>query len=157
MKTKHLTQNCRKLWDSAEMKQMRGQMAQCGVLYGLLILICGFGSHWRIALPVLAADMALCILPVLAIWLWKAFCILHDPEDYVFCTTRLYYPSSVLLDRGSFSLTGVIDNAGGSPITVQTHPVFLSRGPGVLRMEEYADQTVTLGYNPRTHEVVVIG
>lgn len=101
--------------------------------------------------------MALCVLPELAACLWEAFCILHRPGDYIFCTTQLHDPSSVLLDRGSFTLTGVIDDADGSHIAVRTHPIFLSHGFGALRMEEYTDKTVTVGWNRKTDSVVVIG
>lgn len=157
MKTELLTQNRRKLWHSAEMAYVRSQLVECSVLYALLLLAAFFGSRGKAPLLALAVGMALCVLPELAACLWEAFCILHRPGDYIFCTTQLHDPSSVLLDRGSFTLTGVIDDADGSHIAVRTHPIFLSHGFGALRMEEYTDKTVTVGWNRKTDSVVVIG
>jgi hypothetical protein len=84
------------------------------------------------------------------------FNIFRHPESYHFCKTTLCNPKGGSM-RDTIKFTVVIEDADGDQFAADTHSIFYTHTNMFgLGLEDYANRTVTAGYNEETGQVVII-
>ena len=162
MKTDELSAIRARLWDSVELRYIRTYaLAPLPILaVGLVLMWFALGLGGRngtvFLIPVLLAAV-ICVVPVLAFWLWRVLRIFRKPEHYRFFHSELIQPHSYPLNRNAYCFMAVIEEPQGNRFAVETHSIFRVRNIPGPKMREYAGKTVTIAWNRETEMVVVIG
>ena len=106
-------------------------------------------SYWLVVAMVMGPIFGFCVI--------RTINIFHHAESYHFCKTVLCNPKGGSL-RDTIKFTVLIEDADGNKFAANTHSIFTThRGSPNLALEYYVNQTVTVGYNEETGQVVVIG
>ena len=101
--------------------------------------------------------IAIVITPILVFCIIRTFNIFHHVESYHFCKANLCNPKGGSL-RDTIKFTVLIEDADGDKFAANTHSIFHTHtGWFTPGFEDYVNQTVTVGYNEETGQVVVIG
>ncbi len=154
MKTDTLTDIRKRLWNGAELRQLRQFLLGFALAYGGLLVFSGLTEHRELVFPMLAIYLSLIFLPILGFLLWRLFRIFQSAEEYVFCTTRLAQPH-MGFPRDFMYFTVVLETEEEGTFVTNTHSVFHTRR-GPLSLEDYINKTVTVAWNRETGMVVVI-
>ena len=101
--------------------------------------------------------IALVMGPILVLCTIRTVNILRCPESYHFCKTTLCNPKGGSL-RDTIKFTVLLEDADGNKFVANTHSIFHTHTSMFgLGFEDYVNQTITVGYNEETGQVVVIG
>lgn len=146
----------RKLWNSLEMGEVKRNLLIFLIAFPLLAWFATGRVYQPEAKLFMLGITAVLLLPYLLFYGVRMFNILHRPEHYVFCQTTLEKPHASLNHR-RFYFSVVLTDEKGKVFMADTHGIFSTRGLFSLQMEDYVGRTVTVGYNPTTGMVVVIG
>lgn len=107
--------------------------------------------------PVALIVGAVTLLPFWCFWIYRSIQIFRRVEGYRFYKCRLSSPHQRPFSKGAMYFTVVIEDENGTRFIRDTHAIFQSHGVMDPLLEDYINQTVTIGYNRETEMVVVIG
>ena len=152
----------RQLWQSLDMAYVKMWLvvaALCTpimwVFFWLTIQRSPYHSTEQVVM--LWVTIALVMGPILVFCSIRTINIFHHAESYHFCKANLCNPKGGSL-RDTIKFTVLIEDADGNKFAANTHSIFTThRGSPNLALEDYVNQTVTVGYNEETGQVVVIG
>ena len=106
-------------------------------------------SYWLVVAMVMGPILVFCAI--------RTINIFRHVESYHFCKANLCNPKGGRV-RDTIKFTVLIEDADGNKFAANTHSIFNTHtgwfAPG---FEDYVNQTVTVGYNEETGQVVVIG
>ena len=147
----------KQLRGSLELKTMWARLLILVIIVAIVGVIRGFCNYAYEPFWVATATIAaVTVTPYLIFCTLRTLMICRRAGDYIFCRVRLTNPhAGFLRDTIAFSVL-VEDPRDQEKFFVDTHAIFSTRGFG-LRMEEYNDTHVIVGYNRETHMVVVMG
>ena len=140
---------------SLEVGCMRRDLIISLVIVGFYLLLWRM-MHEGAAFVLLSVIFGLCLSPVFGFWIWRLCRIYAKPEEYVFCKCTLSSPHQRLWLRSMY-FTVVLETEEDGRIVVDTHAIFAPYGLVGPLVEDYINETVTIGYNRETGMVVVIG
>ena len=149
----HISQNPdtrTKLRNSLEVEHYRKQLTTVGILFlifGTIILLRNLPS---------GILFGLIMIPFLIYYGYRIFRIFRSCKGYIFCQATLQEPRYHLLAK-SYSFRVTLEHPAIPRCTRETQAIFLTSGIVPPLMEDYVNQTVTVGYNPLTDTLVVIG
>lgn len=149
----------RYLWDSLEMHCLRRDAILSTVLVFLVLGIrsCANRPYSGNDLSVALVVGAVTLLPFWCFWIYRSIQIFRRVEGYRFYKCRLSSPHQRPFSKGAMYFSVVIEDENGTRFIRDTHAIFQSHGVMSPLLEEYINQTVTVGYNRETEMVVVIG
>ena len=151
-----------KLWQSLDMAYVKMWLvvaALCTLIMWVFfwLTIQRHFYHSTEQVVMLWVTIALVMGPILVFCAIRTFNIFRCVESYHFCKTVLCNPKGGSL-RDTIKFTVLIEDADGNKFAANTHSIFNTHtgwfAPG---FEDYVNQTVTVGYNEETGQVVVIG
>ena len=151
----------RKLWQSLDIAYVKMYLFIAAIFIPISLLIGWFGTRdfysdvprW----PIIWFVTLTAIGPILVFCAIRTINIFRHPESYHFCKTVLCNPRGGSI-RDTIKFTVLIEDADGNKFAADTHSIFTThRGYPNLALEDYVNQTVTVGYNEETGQVVVIG
>ena len=106
-------------------------------------------SYWLVVAMVMGPIFGFCVIRTISLF--------RHVESYHFCKANLCNPKGGRV-RDTIKFTVLIEDADGNKFAANTHSIFHTHtgwfAPG---FEDYVNQTVTVGYNEETGQVVVIG
>lgn len=106
-------------------------------------------SYWLVVAMVMGPIFGFCVIRTISLF--------RHVESYHFCKANLCNPKGGRV-RDTIKFTVLIEDADGGKFVADTHSIFTThRGSPNLALEDYVNQTVTVGYNEETGQVVVIG
>ena len=106
-------------------------------------------SYWLVVAMVMGPIFGFCAI--------RTINIFRHVESYHFCKANLCNPKGGRV-RDTIKFTVLIEDADGNKFAANTHSIFHTHtGWFVPGFEDYVNQTVTVGYNEETGQVVVIG
>lgn len=147
-----------RLKDSLEMRDIKRN-----ILIWLLVTptiggLMGFrGRNWSESTWMLyGAILAGILVIAVGFYAIRIFRIYRKPEHYIFSQVVLAQPRPGL-GRNTMYFDVTVTDPNGNNYPVSTHAIFNNRGFFGLRMEDYVNKTVTVGFNTETGMVVVIG
>lgn len=149
----HISQNpdtTKKLLHSVEMGFYRRQLTVLGIFF-LILCASAFSRD-----PAVGIIFVILFLPLLIFYLYRVFRVLHRREGYIFCKVALDQPNYHFWHK-TYSFTVTLEHPEISRRSRQTQPIFMPYGVFEPLLVDYVNQTVTVGYNPETDTVVVIG
>lgn len=155
----HITDNpdtASRLWGSLEMTYWRRQLIFCGVMAVFMLIIAArmtepFG-YWATA----GILEAVCVLPLVIFYGYRIWKIFRRKESYIFCRAQLSQPHQMLWAKTMY-FSVLVETPEGRKIPRETRAIFLPYGIMEPLAVDYVNQTATIGYNPETENVVVIG
>ena len=149
----------RYLRDSLEMRCLWRDAILSTVLVLLLVGLrsCTGNLNRDEAQMVGAIACTVTLVPFWCFWIYRSIQILRRVEGYRFYKCRLSSPHQRPFLKGAMYFTVVIEDENGTRFIRDTHAIFQSHGVMDPLLEDYINQTVTVGYNRETEMVVVIG
>lgn len=144
------------LWGSLEMAVVRRDLIIYAVIWIIFALIYGVRIKGEVQ-TVMMVVIALIMLPFIGFNLWRAIQIFRQADQYIFCRCKLSSPHQRYWSRGMMYFTVIVEDETLGCIPVETHAIFSSYGIMEPLLETYINSTVTIGYNPKTEMVVVVG
>lgn len=149
-------ENCRRLWHSIEMGEVRKYLIVYLVLWPIAYALAAGRFQDPAAKGFMIIMSAVVVLPFFLFYLIRMIRILLHAEEYIFCETELTKPHTSFNHR-MFYFSVVIRNEEGKVFMTDTHAIFSARSLFCLQMEDYVNRAVTVAYNKVTGMVVVIG
>ena len=149
----HISQNpdtTKKLLHAVEMGYYRRQLTVLGVFF-LIFCAVAFSRD-----PGVGITFVIMFLPFILFYLYRIIQIFRRREGYIFCKVALDQPNYHFWHK-TYSFTVTLDHPEISSRSRQTQPIFMPYGFFEPLLVSYVNQTVTVGYNPETDIVVVIG
>lgn len=148
-----------RLWQSLEMDVVRRNLIIYTLITGVtaLMVSCQGSPYDDGSLhAVLVGWAVIFLLPVWGFYLWRAFRIFRKAENYSFFRCKLSQPHQIFFIETMY-FTVILERPDGRKIARETHAIFPCHGLIGPLVEDYVNQTVTIGYNEKTEMVVVIG
>ncbi len=152
----------RRLWYSLDMRAVKESFC-LGLIIVFIVAVLISPRIWQptdLSLKT-EGDLIFVLLisggPIFAFNIWRTIRIFRCASSYHFCKTTLCKPKGGIL-RDTIYFSVLLEDADGHKFFADTHSVFYTHSGLTGRgLENYVNQTVTIGYNKETGQVVVIG
>ena len=151
---KNQTENQKKIWESLEMVTLRAKatiLFLCDVVFSVIYTA---GREGELAW-MLFGLLQVVFIPFLGFFLWRMWNICRKAEAYTFHRCTLSTPHFKPFIRSYYF--DVLIRTEEEAFVTETHAIFAPYGVVPPLMHEYINKTVTVGYNPETDMIVVIG